>query len=222
MDASNPRSRIAELRKKKTRYTQQEFAEKLGTTVDTISNYERGRSGLERIKLIIDMCELLECNVSDLIETTQHSNIKQELGGVREVLRNWWKRVFPDGKILGGKEIDEIVSVLRNCIDSISLSDNEITTVFSPDSDLEKRFKFLIYDFESGQSTQYERADEIAEIIHNDPDLCARIFWYLKKKDIRFLKNIDYSLKKFVKRSSSESGSPSFLTEELALSDLLN
>jgi transcriptional regulator with XRE-family HTH domain len=213
-------SKIAALRRKKTDYTQEEFAKRLGKSVNTISNYERGTAGLEVIHLIIRMCELLQCNVNDLIEIIPSSNNQQEVGGLHDLLRNWWGRVFPDSRTLGGKQIDEIISALRNCIDFVS--DNQIMSYFSSDSDLERRFISLINDFENGQSVQYNKDNLPLEIIHNDPDLCARVFCYLKTKDQRFIEDLNLLLKRFVKSSASQSGPPSYFAEKIAESDLFN
>lgn len=212
--------RIAELRKR-SGYTQNEFAEKLGKSVDTISNYERGKTGLDAIQLVVNMCELLGCDARDLLETFSVPNQNQNLGDVDTMLRVWWRRVFPETRSLGGKEIDEIINNLKNCVES--LSDQEIVSIFSPDDDLDERFQFLVSDFESGLSRQYDMTNSSGEVIHNDPDICACIFSYLKTRNDRFLNGLSTKirLKKFI-RDSAKSGSPSYVTKAMASSDFLN
>lgn len=214
--------RIAELRKR-SGYTQNEFAEKLGKSVDTISNYERGKTGLDAIQLVVNMCELLGCDARDLLETFSVPNQNQNLGDVDTTLRVWWRRVFPETRSLGGKEIDEIINNLKNCVES--LSDQEIVSIFSPDDDLDERFQFLVSDFESNRSRQYDMGNLPGEIIHNDPDTCAFIFSYLKTRDNRFLNDFNdgskMRLKRFVK-DNAKSGSPSYLAQKMASSDFLN
>lgn len=212
--------RIAELRKR-SGYTQNEFAEKLGKSVDTISNYERGKTGLDAIQLVVNMCELLGCDARDLLETFSVPNQNQNLGDVDTTLRVWWRRVFPETRSLGGKEIDEIINNLKNCVES--LSDQEIVSIFSPDDDLDERFQFLVSDFESGLSRQYDMTNSSGEVIHNDPDICACIFSYLKTRNDRFLNGLSTKirLKRFV-RDNAKSGSPSYLAKAMASSDLLN
>ena len=62
---------------------------------------------------------------------------------IHENSTDWWHRVFPTNRPLGGKEIDSIVVTLRNCVEN--KSNEEIASIFRPDDDLELRFKFLIF-----------------------------------------------------------------------------
>ena len=167
------------------------------------------------------MCEVLNCQPNDLLESLPVSNQPQNPGDIRSVLRDWWHRVFPTNRPLGGKEIDSIVVTLRNCVEN--KSNEEIASIFRPDDDLELRFKFLISDFESSQSVQYETECFSGESIHDDPDICSCIFCYLRTKNNEFLSNFgNIRLRRFVRDSSSQSGSPSYLTHALASSDLTN
>jgi transcriptional regulator with XRE-family HTH domain len=217
---SDVRSRMAELRKRKG-YTQHEFAKLLGKSVDTISNYERGKAGVDTIRIVIKICELLECEAKDLlVETFSVSSQNRNLGDVDSTLRTWWQRVFPENRVLGGKEIYEIVTALKSSV--AILSDKEIASMFDLDNDLDKRFQFLVSDFESDRSRQYDTGKPSEDIIHNDSDTCACIFSYLKTGDSQFLNSLsNVRLQKFV-RDNAKSGSPSFLAQAMALSDFLN
>ena len=48
--------------------TQLELSQIVGVTETTISNWEKGRSGLSWIERISKMCDALDCRPSDLIE----------------------------------------------------------------------------------------------------------------------------------------------------------
>ena len=60
-------SKIADLRKSKG-LTQRDLSIALDVTESTIANWETGRSGLKWLEFIAKMCEVLECDVSDLID----------------------------------------------------------------------------------------------------------------------------------------------------------
>ncbi|MEO1522314.1 MAG: helix-turn-helix transcriptional regulator [Cyanobacteria bacterium J06633_2] len=60
-------SKISALRDKRG-LTQREVALHVGVTETTISNWESGRSGLDWIDRIIKLCEILQCDLNDLIE----------------------------------------------------------------------------------------------------------------------------------------------------------
>lgn len=219
MSDENTRLRIAELRKKKG-YTQSQFADKMDRSVETISNYERGKTGKEAILLVIKMCQLLECNAADLLEEFSASNQQYKAGNMSNALSLWWQRVFPKNTTLGGKEIDGIIDTLKTCIENVS--DEYISSIFCPDNDLEQRFRFLISDFESDLSRAYDTKQPSGEIIHKDPDICACIFCYLKTENDQFLNYLtSIRLRRFV-RKSFKSGSPSYLTYAMESSDLMN
>jgi transcriptional regulator with XRE-family HTH domain len=213
--------RISELRKKRG-YTQQEFADLLAKSVDTISNYERGKTGVEAILLVVKMCEVLDCDARDLVaKIVSVPNRSQNLDDVDVTLRYWWQRVFPEAAPLGGKAIGEIIKNLKTCVENIS--DQEIAFIFAPDDDLDKRFQYLVSDFESNLSRQYDMTNFSGEVIRDEPDICAYIFSYLKTRENRFLSNLSNNirLRKFV-RESAVSGSPSYVAQAMALSDFLN
>ena len=62
-----PVSKIADLRKKKG-LTQRDLSFALDVTESTIANWETGRSGLKWLEFIAKMCEVLECEVGELID----------------------------------------------------------------------------------------------------------------------------------------------------------
>jgi transcriptional regulator with XRE-family HTH domain len=59
--------RIKELRERKG-ISQSELARAIGKTETTVRNWEHGRTGMDWVKAVIDMCEALECSPSDLID----------------------------------------------------------------------------------------------------------------------------------------------------------
>jgi transcriptional regulator with XRE-family HTH domain len=67
MEVKRPVSRIATLRER-AGLTQLELSQRIHVTETTISNWEKGRSGLEWIERLIRLCETLQCLPQDLIE----------------------------------------------------------------------------------------------------------------------------------------------------------
>lgn len=60
-------SKIKELRERKG-LSQSELARAVNKTETTVRNWEHGRTGLDWIKAVIDLCTALECSPQDLIE----------------------------------------------------------------------------------------------------------------------------------------------------------
>jgi transcriptional regulator with XRE-family HTH domain len=211
-DKQKPRIRIADLRKERTSFTQEEFAQQLGKSVDTISNYERGKTGTELIQLIIKMCDLLKCRVDELIEYVEDDQLIEITDnpdispiGSYDILRSWWQRVMPDSNTLGGKEIDGVIDILKSRSDFVS--DNDIAKFFQPNNNLEELFKQIIYDYEYEQKNRYDTLDDEEkttfqwDILSKDIDRCSCIFAYLKTKDENFLVNLNSKLKRLSKKN---------------------
>lgn len=60
---------IAELREAKN-LTQSELADAINADVSTVRNFERGRSGINMIKRLIKICDALDCNIRDLVDSS--------------------------------------------------------------------------------------------------------------------------------------------------------
>ncbi|MBP0012111.1 MAG: helix-turn-helix domain-containing protein [Roseofilum sp. SBFL] len=73
MESSKPVSRIAELRQQKG-LTQLQIAEILGVTENTIANWEKGRSGLDWIIRITNLCMILACKPEELLQFLGEGN----------------------------------------------------------------------------------------------------------------------------------------------------
>lgn len=58
--------RIKELRQRRG-LSQSQLARALGRTETTVRNWEHGRTGLDWVKAVIDLCEALDCSPQDLI-----------------------------------------------------------------------------------------------------------------------------------------------------------
>ncbi|MBD2358576.1 helix-turn-helix transcriptional regulator [Tolypothrix sp. FACHB-123] len=71
MRAFKPRLKIMILRKK-AGLTQRQLAEKLGVTVDTIANWERGRVNLWHIEIFVKICDLFNCSHKELLEIEEY------------------------------------------------------------------------------------------------------------------------------------------------------
>lgn len=66
-DGNKAISRIGKLREQKG-LTQRELSLAIGVTENTIQNWESGRAGLEQIERLIRLCQVLGCELEDLIE----------------------------------------------------------------------------------------------------------------------------------------------------------
>ncbi|WP_231510425.1 helix-turn-helix domain-containing protein [Fischerella sp. PCC 9605] len=60
-------SKVAELRKQRN-LTQRQLADLIGVDPSTIRNWERDRGGVDTFVKIAKLCEILDCNPSDLFE----------------------------------------------------------------------------------------------------------------------------------------------------------
>lgn len=60
-------SRVAELRKQRN-LTQRQLADLVGVDPSTVRNWERDRGGTETFVKLAKLCQILECNPSDLFE----------------------------------------------------------------------------------------------------------------------------------------------------------
>jgi transcriptional regulator with XRE-family HTH domain len=67
MEGKKPVSRIAPLREQ-IGLTQLELAQLLDVTENTIANWEKGRSGLDWIVRVINLCKIFQCTPDQLIE----------------------------------------------------------------------------------------------------------------------------------------------------------
>ena len=214
--ANNFKVNIAKLRKERAGLTQEEFAQKLDRSVDTIGNYERGKTGSDVIQLVVKMCEILRCRVDELIEyiddddesISKNSDVDDEPQPENpyDVLRRWWQRVIPNAEELGGKEIEEVIDILKKRNEFI-----KILKIFVQDEDLDKRFKSILSEYENEQQT---RCDELSEDrkgefewdrLNRDPNRCAGIYYYLIAKDDKFLPTLKRSLRKIVEKALTSS-----------------
>jgi transcriptional regulator with XRE-family HTH domain len=67
MEKKKPVSRIA-LFREQMGLTQIELAQLLDVTENTIANWEKGRSGLDWIVRVINLCKIFQCTPDQLIE----------------------------------------------------------------------------------------------------------------------------------------------------------
>jgi transcriptional regulator with XRE-family HTH domain len=212
VDKSKVRMRIAELRKNRADITQEEFAALLGKSVDTISNYERGKTGTDVIQLVVRMCEILRCRVDELIEYIDDGEANddydiadqkpEEDHNPYDSLRNWWKRIIHADRILGEKEIEGIIDIIK--LRSEFTKDSDIPKIFSTDDDLESKLKELIEEYENDQKhrldlTALDTSQIRLDMLSKDPDRCACIFAYLKTRDNQFLMSLSSTIKRLAK-----------------------
>lgn len=78
------RSRISKLREA-AKLTQRELSFLVGVTENTIQNWERGRSLVDQIQRIIRLCEVLDCDVKDLIEEVSDVEGEQPVPSLPEL-----------------------------------------------------------------------------------------------------------------------------------------
>jgi transcriptional regulator with XRE-family HTH domain len=72
-DAKSAISRVAEFRQK-AGLTQKQLADLIGTTVITVANWERNRTGIEQIVRIGKLCEALQCSPKDLYKEMDYES----------------------------------------------------------------------------------------------------------------------------------------------------
>lgn len=63
-------SKVAELRKQKN-LTQRQLADLIGVDPSTVRNWERDRGGVDTFAKIAKLCEVLECQPSELFEVEE-------------------------------------------------------------------------------------------------------------------------------------------------------
>lgn len=86
--------RIAALREE-VRLTQAQLAVLVGVTTNTIQNWESGKSGVDQIERFLKLCEVLGCNLQDLIEYVSDSNGEEPKAGsfsldeLRQLRERW-------------------------------------------------------------------------------------------------------------------------------------
>jgi putative transcriptional regulator len=66
-------SKIAHLRETKN-MTQRQVADALGVDVSTVRNWEKSRDGVKMFVRVARLCDLFECDPSDLFEEENLSN----------------------------------------------------------------------------------------------------------------------------------------------------
>ena len=87
-------SRIAKLRNE-IGLSQAQLAVLIGVTTNTIQNWERGKSGVEQIVRFLKLCEILGCELEDLIEYVPSSDAdKPKVGNfslrdMRQLRQRW-------------------------------------------------------------------------------------------------------------------------------------
>lgn len=87
-------SRISALRED-TGLTQAQLAVLVGVTTNTIQNWESGKSGVDQIEKFLKLCEVLACNLQDLIEYVPSPDADEPKAGsfsldtIRELRKQW-------------------------------------------------------------------------------------------------------------------------------------
>ncbi|BAZ67310.1 helix-turn-helix transcriptional regulator [Pelatocladus sp. BLCC-F211] len=66
-------SKIAKLREEQG-LTQRQIAERLGVDVSTVRNWEKGREGVKMFVRVAKLCELFDCQPTDLFEEEKIGN----------------------------------------------------------------------------------------------------------------------------------------------------
>ena len=62
-----PKTKFTEHRQKAD-FTQLEMSQLLDVTENTYANWEKGRSGLRWIEMVVKLCKLFDCEAIDLLE----------------------------------------------------------------------------------------------------------------------------------------------------------
>jgi transcriptional regulator with XRE-family HTH domain len=73
-------SKISALREK-TGLTQAQIAVFIGVTTNTIQNWESGKSGVDQIEKFLKLCEVLDCDLQDLIEQVPDPDAEETKAG---------------------------------------------------------------------------------------------------------------------------------------------
>jgi DNA-binding XRE family transcriptional regulator len=99
---SKAKSKVAELRKK-AGLTQAQLAVFIGVTPNTIQNWEKD-CGLEQLEKYLKLCEVLGCELSDLIEYVETEEEEAKAKGfsleeLRELRKRWGTDVKKPEKI---------------------------------------------------------------------------------------------------------------------------
>lgn len=71
-----PTTKLSELRQK-AGFTQLEMSRFLGVTENTYANWEKGRSGLKWMVMVVKLCKLFDCEAIDLFENENAENNEQ-------------------------------------------------------------------------------------------------------------------------------------------------
>jgi transcriptional regulator with XRE-family HTH domain len=94
-------SKIAALREQ-AGLTQAQLAVFIGVTTNTIQNWENGKSGVEQIEKFLKLCEVLDCNLRDLVEYVPNTNAEEPKAGsfsleqLRELRQRWGTEKKPE------------------------------------------------------------------------------------------------------------------------------
>lgn len=87
-------SRISALRET-TGLTQAQLAVLVGVTTNTIQNWESGKSGVDQIEKFLKLCEVLGCDLQDLIEYVPSPDADEPKAGkfsletIRDLRKQW-------------------------------------------------------------------------------------------------------------------------------------
>jgi transcriptional regulator with XRE-family HTH domain len=68
-----PKVNLLKLRQK-AGFSQLEMSQLLGVTENTYANWETGRSGLNWITMVVNLCKLFDCDEIDLLEYKNTKN----------------------------------------------------------------------------------------------------------------------------------------------------
>lgn len=70
--------------RKRQNMTQQELAIQVGVTVTTISKWENGESGTETIRRFARLCEVLCCDIEEVVNVTQNEEMAPRIADLRK------------------------------------------------------------------------------------------------------------------------------------------